>query len=451
MVTRSGDWRLTFEAPGFEPQTIPLGVRLGGAAPNLDVKLDRRESPEAFGALAGVDSKALSAQLAAAAVLYDEGRHDQAIAAYREIKTRAPALSLVNVQIGNSYLAKKSYAEAEAAFQEALKGDAVDANALFAMGALREAQGNTAEAQSWYQKASAGRRRLDAAAHETGGACNGGRRSRRSVATSGARHRHRRRLAGRPERGGAAETIWLQVGPTNLSEPLLQLLQRVLDQPLVVFLRDVPLNQLRRDRHREVDGLVANLLERARGFELNLPLGVLDDASASDARLLPHLPAQPLGVGAARATIGFGLDARLADDRLRLLIAGAPAPACAFSASASDFRIVSWRASSACSSGRHANFASSASSTRKVRIVQMNRPGSSWTSGLSMAASFQPHGAGRFSSTISSTNTSARIATPSSRNSGRFTAPVICAAAPAGAQCLPRRRRRTCRCRGRRR
>jgi tetratricopeptide (TPR) repeat protein len=155
VVTRSGEWRLTLEAPGFEPQTIPLSVRLGGAAPNLDVKLERRESPEAFGALAGVDSKLLSAQLAAAAVLYDEGRHDQAIAAYREIKTRAPALSLVNVQIGNSYLAKKSYAEAETAYQQALKSDTEDANALYAMGVLREAQGNAAEAQSWYQKAAA--------------------------------------------------------------------------------------------------------------------------------------------------------------------------------------------------------------------------------------------------------------------------------------------------------
>jgi carboxypeptidase family protein/tetratricopeptide repeat protein len=155
VVTRSGEWRLTFEAPGFEAQTIPLGVRLGGAAPNLDVKLDRRESPEAFGALAGVDSKSLSAQLAAAAALYDDGRHDQAIAAYREIKERAPALSLVNVQIGNSYLAKKSYGDAEAAYQEALKSDPLDSNALYAMGTLREAQGNAAEAQSWYQKASA--------------------------------------------------------------------------------------------------------------------------------------------------------------------------------------------------------------------------------------------------------------------------------------------------------
>ncbi len=154
VVVRSGEWRLTIEAPGFDPQIIPLSVRLGGAAPNLDVKLERRESPEAFGALAGIDSKSLSAQLVAAAALYDEGRHDEAIAAYREIKARAPALSLVNVQIGNSHLANKSYAEAEAAYQEVLKSDAADANGLFAMGALREAQGNASDAKTWYEKAS---------------------------------------------------------------------------------------------------------------------------------------------------------------------------------------------------------------------------------------------------------------------------------------------------------
>ena len=155
VVSRSGEWRLTFEAPGFDPATIPVGVKLGAAAPNLDIKLERRETPEAFGALAGVDSKSLSAQLAAAAAHYDEGRHDQAIAAYREIKARAPALTLVNVQIGNSLLAKKAYAEAEAAFQEALKGDEADSNAMFAMGTLKEAQGNMAEAASWYENAAA--------------------------------------------------------------------------------------------------------------------------------------------------------------------------------------------------------------------------------------------------------------------------------------------------------
>src|SRR5947208_17173112 len=51
VVARSGDWRITIEAPGFDPMTISASVRLTGAAPNLDVKLDRHEAPEATGAM----------------------------------------------------------------------------------------------------------------------------------------------------------------------------------------------------------------------------------------------------------------------------------------------------------------------------------------------------------------------------------------------------------------
>ena len=53
-----------------------------------------------------------------------------------------------------------------------------------------------------------------------------------------------------------------------------------------------------------------------------------------------------------------------------------------------DLRIVSSRAASAWSSGRQANFASSVSSTRKVAMVQMKSPGSTWTSGLFMSNTF---------------------------------------------------------------
>ncbi len=66
-------------------------------------------------------------------------------------------------------------------------------------------------------------------------------------------------------------------------------------------------------------------------------------------------------------------------------------------------------------------------------MVQMNSPGSGWTNGLSIAPldaqSGQLVGGSRrtdfASSRTSSANTSARIATPSSRKSGRLTAPVI--------------------------
>jgi tetratricopeptide (TPR) repeat protein len=154
VVSRSGDWKLTFEAPGFDPMTIAASVRLSGAAPNLDVKLERHESPESTGAMAGIDTRLLSSQLAAAAAMYDEGRYDQAITAYRDIRVKAPALTLVNLQLGNAYLAKKSYPEAESAFQEILKSNADDANGLFAMGTAKEAEGNAGEARDWYQKAS---------------------------------------------------------------------------------------------------------------------------------------------------------------------------------------------------------------------------------------------------------------------------------------------------------
>jgi len=155
VVSRSGDWMLTFEAPGFSPTTLPTTVRLGGVPPNLDVKLERQENPEASGVMAGIDIRQLTSQLTTAAAMLDEGLYDQAIAAYRDIRTKAPSLTLVNLQLGNAYLMKKAYPEAESAFQDILKADAADANGMFAMGRVKEAEGNTAEARDWFQKAAA--------------------------------------------------------------------------------------------------------------------------------------------------------------------------------------------------------------------------------------------------------------------------------------------------------
>jgi tetratricopeptide (TPR) repeat protein len=153
IINRGGEWFITFEAPGFARMTLPVGMRLNAPAHNMEVRLDRNEHPEAFGALAGVNSKELSTQRSAAAELLDKGQYDQALEAYRQIKTTAPALSMVNLQSGNAYVGKKAYPEAEAAFQEVMKDNPEEPNGLFAMGALKEAQGRSAEAQTWYEKA----------------------------------------------------------------------------------------------------------------------------------------------------------------------------------------------------------------------------------------------------------------------------------------------------------
>src|SRR5262245_31603732 len=80
-------------------------------------------------------------------------------------------------------------------------------------------------------------------------------------------------------------------GPTRFD-----LLERFLDETLVVFLGDVAFEQLRRDRDREIHGFVADLLQRALGLHLNLTLGVLDDAGGLRLRLLLQLVAKPGGV-----------------------------------------------------------------------------------------------------------------------------------------------------------
>ena len=63
-----------------------------------------------------------------------------------------------------------------------------------------------------------------------------------------------------------AKRYWLQPRLSSGASASFDLLERVFDQPLVVVLRHVALQQLRRDGHRDVDRLVANLLERARGL-----------------------------------------------------------------------------------------------------------------------------------------------------------------------------------------
>ncbi len=62
-------------------------------------------------------------------------------------------------------------------------------------------------------------------------------------------------------------------------------------------------------------------------------------------------------------------------------------------------------------------------------IVQMNRPGSGVTSGLFTSAILSSAEDDAPFSTINRQKTSARIATPSSRNNGRLVAPLICPAA----------------------
>ncbi len=84
---------------------------------------------------------------------------------------------------------------------------------------------------------------------------------------------HGRCASGREDSGGPGQRIGgIEIGgkgwkvqpflPSSVARSF-DLLEGLLDQPLVVFLRQIALKELRRDHHRQIDGFVADLLQRA--------------------------------------------------------------------------------------------------------------------------------------------------------------------------------------------
>jgi cytochrome c-type biogenesis protein CcmH/NrfG len=183
---RSGQWTFTAQAPGFGPESGKLNVQtIGTPNPPLSFTLKKGAAPS--GGLSGVGAKDLQAELAAADADYNAAKYDDAIAKYRAIMTKAPALSVINLQIAAAYRNKKEYDNAIAAYNELLKTDPNNDKAkiglgmtnlekgdlaaadqtlsaaaqsgqpnrevFYNLGEVKFAKGETDEAAKWYQKA----------------------------------------------------------------------------------------------------------------------------------------------------------------------------------------------------------------------------------------------------------------------------------------------------------
>jgi tetratricopeptide (TPR) repeat protein len=184
---RSGNWKLTASAPGFQPSGGSLNVRtIGAPNPPVDIVL----APGATGptgALAGVNTAELQAELQKAEDLLNQQQYDAAIAAYQAILTKTPALTMINLQIGRAYRMKKDYdsalgtykkmletdptnerakieigmtnlekgdfAAAEAALSEAAQSTGASREVFYNLGEVKFAKGETDDAMKWYQRA----------------------------------------------------------------------------------------------------------------------------------------------------------------------------------------------------------------------------------------------------------------------------------------------------------
>ncbi len=183
---RGGPWRFVALAPGHSPGLSELNVRFGSPNPAVTFTL-RRNGPPLDAPLGRVSARDLQSLLAAADTLFSQQRWDDAIAAYRGIMGRTPALAVINLQIAAASRAKGDLDGALAAYNALLAaepssekarvgiaevhiergdiaaaesvlsaaGDAAGRDVLFALGEVQRSRGDAAAAAQYYEKAAA--------------------------------------------------------------------------------------------------------------------------------------------------------------------------------------------------------------------------------------------------------------------------------------------------------
>jgi TolA-binding protein len=151
---RTGTWTFTAQAPGFGPESGKLNVQtIGQPNPPLTFTLKKGGGSGPASALGSLATKDLQAELANADQLFNAQKWDESIAAYKAIMAKAPALSVINLQIAAAYRNKKEYDNAIAAYNELLKTDPNNDKAKIGIGMTNLEKGDLAAAESTLQAA----------------------------------------------------------------------------------------------------------------------------------------------------------------------------------------------------------------------------------------------------------------------------------------------------------
>ena len=104
---RVGTYTFIVDAPGFLPGQSPVLVRTAATAPFVFILMPEPKP------IPGALPANIQAQIAAANMLRDQGRIDQAITAYQEIRSRHTTLTTINLVMAATYR-RKAALEADA-------------------------------------------------------------------------------------------------------------------------------------------------------------------------------------------------------------------------------------------------------------------------------------------------------------------------------------------------
>src|SRR5918911_1185246 len=145
---------VTAQAPGFASESGRLAVQtIGAPNPPLTFTLKKGGAGAPASALGSMTAKDLQAELAKADQMFNAQQWDDAIAAYKGILAKAPALSVINLQIAAAYRNKKDYDNAIASYNELLKADPNNDKAKIGIGMTKLEKGDLQAAENTLQQA----------------------------------------------------------------------------------------------------------------------------------------------------------------------------------------------------------------------------------------------------------------------------------------------------------
>jgi len=124
----AGAWTFTVTASGYAPLRTTALIPRGSSVPNVELVVRKGTwqpppPPAREGRLAGVDVFRLLTALENADTLMRAKQYDQAIAAYRDVLARAPALTRANLALGEAWRMKKEFDLAATAYRDALAAE----------------------------------------------------------------------------------------------------------------------------------------------------------------------------------------------------------------------------------------------------------------------------------------------------------------------------------------
>jgi tetratricopeptide (TPR) repeat protein len=122
----SGAYKVTASKDGVGTQTLQANVRQGQ---NNPLNFSLAPAGAAGGAADKAEAAAIQAAAGAAADAMKAGRHDEAISKFNEVIAKLPTCADCYYNIGQAYMAKQDYTQAETAFKKVieLKPDSAEA------------------------------------------------------------------------------------------------------------------------------------------------------------------------------------------------------------------------------------------------------------------------------------------------------------------------------------